>query len=189
MKNRISNYDIMENNLDTLFDGVMADCMYSDPPWGAGNLKYWRTMNNQCGHPVSWNSFLERLLFLYKIHCKENSPLFLETGLRFEKDLIYIFGEPKHVFECIYGSKKNKNLVLCWNVDIVESLEGKSSVDLVYSALKQINLNSNSIIFDPCVGLGNTAKACKRLGYFCYANELNYKRMLRTKKILNFEEI
>ena len=107
------------------------------------------------------------MFFLYRRHCKVNAPLFLETGLRFKEDLISIFGNPNNIFTCVYGVKKNKNLLLCWNVKINESLENKTSIDLVYSALKQTELKKGSIIFDPCVGFGNTAKACKKLNYIC----------------------
>ena len=189
MLSRISNYDIMIDDLDLLFNEEKADCLYSDPPWGSGNLKYWRTINNQVNYEVDWKKFLERILFLYKKHCKNKAPLFLETGLRFKEDLIHVFGKPNYIFTCVYGSKKNKNLLLCWNVKINESLENKTSVNLVYSALKQTKLFENSIIFDPCVGLGNTIKACKKLNYICYANELNKNRMLCSKKIMEFIEI
>lgn len=43
LKSRISNYDIMDDDLSLLLGGEKADCLYSDPPWGIGNLKYWRS--------------------------------------------------------------------------------------------------------------------------------------------------
>ncbi|MFO7180884.1 MAG: hypothetical protein DIU78_019440, partial [Pseudomonadota bacterium] len=38
--------------------GSRADIIYSDPPWGPGNLYFWRTHNGESGRP-SWPGFLE----------------------------------------------------------------------------------------------------------------------------------
>jgi hypothetical protein len=43
--------DIMSDDLDDLFQGAKADVLYTDPPWGEGSLKFWRTLNGQKGHP------------------------------------------------------------------------------------------------------------------------------------------
>ena len=40
MGHRISTRDIMLDDLDDLFLCEKAECLYSDPPWGIGNLKY-----------------------------------------------------------------------------------------------------------------------------------------------------
>ena len=39
-------------------NGNKANIIYSDPPWGLSNLKYWRHHNGQTGHPVDWPRFL-----------------------------------------------------------------------------------------------------------------------------------
>jgi len=43
---RIQHGDI-QNGIDELMSGVKADILYSDPPWGGGNLKYWATYNKK----------------------------------------------------------------------------------------------------------------------------------------------
>jgi 16S rRNA G966 N2-methylase RsmD len=43
---RVQHGDIM-NGLDELMEGDKADFIYSDPPWGQGNLTYWQTMNKK----------------------------------------------------------------------------------------------------------------------------------------------
>lgn len=189
MLNYITNFDIMENDLSILFkDNIKANALYSDPPWGESNLKYWRTMNNQVGYEVNWMEFLYRLKYLYNRYV--DGPLMLETGLRFEKDLIHVFGEPIKKYICVYGSKKNKNLLMIWKGSPFIDLTGKSGVTLVYDCLRSIfNDEQKRIIFDPCVGLGNTVKACKKLGWNVRANELNKERMLRTCDIMNFRKL
>jgi len=33
--------------LDSMLAGERVDILYSDPPWGDGNLAYWQTMNRK----------------------------------------------------------------------------------------------------------------------------------------------
>jgi hypothetical protein len=176
----------MLDNLDDLFKGEKADCLYSDPPWGLGNLKYWRTMNEQKGHNVDWFKFLERIKFLYEHHIR--GPLFLETGLKFEKDLEEVFGKPDARYQCLYGSgsKKLPNVLLCWGIVPGKSPAGMSGFDVPYTVISSLPTIPKSI-FDCCVGLGTTAKVCKKINATCYANELNTKRASSTMKILDFE--
>jgi hypothetical protein len=178
----------MLDNLDDLFKGEKADCLYSDPPWGLGNLKYWRTMNSQKGHDVDWLRFLERIKFLYERHV--NGPLFIETGLRFEDDLIKIFGEFLARYEIVYGSgsKKLPNVLLCWGAIPRKSPAGMTGFDVPITVLSSLPSIPKSV-FDCCVGLGITAKVCKKIGAVCYANELNKKRAEKTIKILDFERV
>ncbi|GHV78618.1 hypothetical protein AGMMS49944_04090 [Spirochaetia bacterium] len=185
MGHRISNRDIMLDDLDDLFQGEKADCLYSDPPWGLGNLKYWRTMNGQKGVNVEWIAFLERIKFLYQRHVK--GPLFLETGVRFQGDLEGVFGKSDAVYTVIYNTKL-PNMVMCWGAVPRQSPEGTSGIQTPYTVLSTYGTIPNSI-FDCCVGLGIVAKTCKKLGATCYANELNPKRMAVTQKILPFETV
>jgi len=188
MSHRITIRDIMVDDLDDLFQGQKAECLYSDPPWGIGNLKYWRTMNKQKGHNVDWFNFLERIKFHYNRHV--SGPLFLETGLRFEGDLGKVFGKPDARYEIIYGSGNRllKNLLLCWGAIPQKSPEGMQGIDILYTVLSSLEKIPKSV-FDCCVGLGTTAKVCKKLGAICYANELNPARAAATMKILPFEVV
>jgi predicted methyltransferase len=61
-------------------------------------------------------------------------------------------------------------------------------VDILYTVLSSLPSIPKSV-FDRCVGLGTTAKVCKKIGAVCYANELNPKRAAKTMKILDFEFI
>jgi len=186
MGHRISIRDIMIDDLDDLFKGEKAECLYSDPPWGLGNLKYWRTMNEQKGHNVDWINFLKRIKFLYERHVQ--GPLFIETGVRFEDDLAGVFGKPDAKYGILYGpgNKKLPNILLCWGAVPGKSPGGMTGFDVPYTALSSLPMIPKSV-FDCCVGLGTTAKVCKKISAVCYANELNPKRAERTKKILNFE--
>jgi hypothetical protein len=176
----------MLDDLDDLFQGTKADVLYSDPPWGVGNLKFWRTHNHQKGHPVDWNGFVERIKFLYQRHV--HGPLFLETGMKFEGDLVKVFGKPDHRYEIVYGGTNLPNLLLVWGANPTVSPEGKKGYNVPYSALSSYE-KKPTLIFDCCVGLGTTAKVAKALGATCFANELNPERAARTMKIMDFKLI
>ena len=185
MKSRISVRDIMLDDLDNLFNGEKTDAMYCDPPWGIGHIKYFRTLNGQ-KHKQSddWLLFLERLKYLYNRHVK--GPLFLECGPRFVNDLIQIFGEPSAKYECKYGANL-PFFVLCWGAVPSNPVKFKDW-RIPYTILSTISPIPKSV-FDCCVGLGQTARACKEIGAVCYANELNPLRAKKTMKILNFEQV
>jgi len=188
MKNRISTRDIMLDNLDDLFNGEKAESMYCDPPWGIGLIKYFRKLNGQTAEHDNWLSFLMRIKFLYERHV--NGPLFIQIGLRLEKDLVQVFGEPSARYKCLYGSGKNKSpcALLCWGAVPSKSPEGLNNTPILTTVLESL-LKKPKSVFDCCVGLGMAARACKKLGIVCYANELNPKRVAETMKILDFEAV
>ena len=186
MPHRITMHDIMTNNLDDLFTGEKADILYSDPPWGEGNLKYWRTFNGQKGHPVNWIEFIKRVKYLCDRHV--TGSCFIETGVKFEKDIITIFGEPQGRYEIIYSNKNLPNILLGWGEQPKLSPHGKKGFDVPFTVISSLPTKPRSV-FDCCIGLGMTAKVAKKLGIICYANELNPKRAERTMKILDFSLI
>ena len=145
-------------------------------------------MNEQKGHDVDWFKFLSRIKFLYQRHVE--GPLFIETGVRFEHDLVTVFGQPAAVYQILYGSGKQKlpNILMCWGAVPGESPAGMTGFDVPYTTLSSLPSVPKSV-FDCCVGLGTTAKVCKKIGAACYANELNPKRAARTMKILDFEKV
>ena len=186
MGHRITIHDIMTNDLDDLFQGQKADVLYSDPPWGEGNLKFWRTHNGQKGHHVDWVAFMRRLKFLADRHVK--GSLFIETGMRFEKDVESVFGKPqgRYVIKYKGGGQILPNLLLGYGEQPKNDPTGKTGFDVPFTALSSLPTPPKSV-FDCCVGLGTTAKVAKKLGILCYANELNPKRAAKTMKILDFE--
>ena len=145
-------------------------------------------MNEQKGHDVDWFRFLERIQFLYERHVC--GPLFIETGVRFEDDLVKTFGQVSARYEILYGSGGNKlpNILMCWGAVPTKSPAGMTGFNVPYTTLSSLP-NIPKSVFDCCVGLGTTAKICKKIEAVCYANELNPKRAAKTMKILNFERV
>jgi hypothetical protein len=175
----------MTSDLDDLFQGNKADVFYSDPPWGAGNLNFWRTYNGQKGHDTDWMKFVRRVKFLADRHT--TGPKFIETGLRFEQDIIAVFGKPQGRYIIRYkgGGKVLDNLLLGYGEQPKLDPSGKTGFDVPFTVLSSLPTPPKSV-FDCCVGLGTTARVAKKLGLVCYANELNPKRAAKTMKILDF---
>ncbi len=42
-KHTVSNEDVQAVNFSELLGGEKAHILYTDPPWGDGNMKYWCT--------------------------------------------------------------------------------------------------------------------------------------------------
>jgi len=184
---RITLHDIMTNDLDDLMQGEKVDVIYSDPPWGEGNLKFWRTYNGQKGHNVDWEKFVRRIKFLCDKHVKPGGSVFIETGMRFDKDIMAIFGQPqgRYIIKYKGGGKVLDNVLLGYGPQPKIDPTGKTGIQVALSVLSSLPTPPKSVL-DCCVGLGTTAKVAKKLGMTCYANELNPKRAAKTMKILNF---
>ena len=160
---RITIHDIMTNDLDDLLQGVKVDVFYSDPPWGEGNLKFWRTHNGQKGHTVDWGMFVRRVKFLCDRHV--SGPVFIETGVRFENDIIAIFGKPQGRYVTKYkgGGKILPNLLLGYGEQPKLDPSGKTGLQVPLTVLSSLPTPPKSVL-DCCVGLGMTAKVAKKLG-------------------------
>lgn len=159
--------------------------MYTDPPWGPGMMKYFRTLNSEVSREdqLDWGKLLRKLKELADVFV--NGPVFIEMGIRFREDVEEVFGKPRAVYFPKYG-KDLTNLLMVYGTHPIVSLDGAKGVSLVYGALKDLRPRS---VFDPFIGLGITARACKRLGAVCIGAELNQKRLAETAKILPFEVI
>jgi predicted RNA methylase len=180
--NRLSNLDITQSQLP--FGTV--DCVYSDPPWGQGNLKYWRTMNKQPDFKVDWLGFVRKFFEHCQRHCP-NGKWYIETGVRFVDDVMSQAPRNGISLECVYraGGKWLPNVLLVFGGEFPNDVPVESDrygINLVKWALAPLPVGSK--VLDPCCGLGTTAKACRQLGLEFYGNELNPARLERTRKVL-----
>ena len=64
---RVRHGNIMDG-IDDLMVGNQADFIYSDPPWGQGNLRYWQTMNKKMNNAspveIDYEKFLPHFFLL-----------------------------------------------------------------------------------------------------------------------------
>lgn len=191
-KHRVKCGNIMDG-IDDLMQGQMADFVYSDPPWGQGNLRYWQTMNHKMTGAapieISYTDFMARYFEIVAKYAKD--VIVIEYGWLWRADVIAQAAANgfKHggVAPSFYSAR---NLPL----DIhLFSKSGKAQVTekfrnaadgkgfKVVSELFSVCCPDNAqIVLDPMCGMGYTAQAAKDRGLTFYGNELNEKRLEKT---------
>ena len=202
MKTVIGNHAItlgsVENNqVETLFSGgEKADIIYSDPPWGDGNMKYWATqcekMTGTRPKQFTYAEMLARFNQLIKNHCK--GAVFIETGPRWEQQVIEamqsIGVQISQVVRIVYGSGKTTfpNILICGSVNGVAPIVPPGTENLkgvkLPTSLAIANAVPGGILFDPCCGMGYSAKAAVAAKMRFRGNEFNAKRLALTEKFL-----
>lgn len=166
--------------------GERASVVYSDPPWGEGNLKYWRTHNGQCGHPVSWSRFLRTLTEVVASALKPGGHLFLEMGCRWVDELSRIMGEAGFP-ECsrwgvLYGPAKKPIPNVLWysGPGVTCDPTGMRGEPMTRHVIDSV-AEPDALVFDPCCGKGMTARCAVRAGMRFAGCELNPKRAAITE--------
>ena len=111
-QHKVQCQDIMYG-IDDLMGNDKADFIYSDPPWGQGNLKYWQTMNFKMTgmerNEIDYNNFIYVLFSVLQKYSKDR--VVIEYGQRWNDDIKKLskqFGFIHHgSFENLYnaGSK------------------------------------------------------------------------------------
>ena len=196
-KHRVRHGDVTQG-IDDLMAGDKADLIYSDPPWGSGNIKYWATMNRkmtgQMVEPAPLEDFLTAIFDIVARYAA--GYVAIEYGVRW-RDEIQQRGRqagltPLSVIGVTYTSKRLPLDLHLFSVDgaplppgYVENVQGTSGFDCVkraFAPLAKVALarNPDAIALDPCCGMGYTAEAAKLYGLSFRGNELNAKRLQKT---------
>jgi len=193
-KHRLLCADIMSEAVDSFLAGQRFDVIYTDPPWGDANLKYWNTLlEKYTGKRINqpdYKTMMTRLFELIEKHLGDGIA-FIETGLRWGNMLEDI--APSSLTcaardEVFYrsGSKWAKNYVLqfvrCGNDIEIPSLAGARGVQVVERALEPFS-GLNVKVLDPFCGKGQTARVALKYGMTFYGIELNPVRLEKTKKV------
>jgi hypothetical protein len=163
--------------------------LYSDPPWGDGNMRYWETMHRkmtgvEVGH-VQWRALMEsiaHLAFLAK-------HVFIEMGPRWADELAEILvarGVPNvniH-YGVVYGSKN-------WPLPVIYAGQPYTfapdfptkGYSVPRQAIRSV-ATPGGLLIDPCCGNGYSARAAIEAGMVFHGNELNAKRAEKTRGVL-----
>ena len=88
---KVTNASLENPIVDQLFEnGEKALVLYSDTPWGDGNVKYWATINKRMTGqeitPLKYSQIIDRIIDLAVNHV--DGWIFIETGQRWEKETI-----------------------------------------------------------------------------------------------------
>lgn len=178
----------------------MADLMYSDPPWGEGNIKYWATMNQKMTgelvQPAPLVTFLDSIFSIAQRYV--TSYLLIEYGVRW-RDMIQQRGvqagfTPVSIIDILYRGG-GKLLPLDMHVftrgpqplpaGYVEGVAGSHGYDCVSRAVRPLagllrSPERTPILLDPCCGMGYMAQAAVDNGMAFRGNELNHVRLQKT---------
>ena len=186
------------NGIDSLMDGFQADFLYSDPPWGQGNLRYWQTINKRhTGREKSDIDYAEFLPFYFNMayqHIKDLAVI--EYGVGWRSDVISVCKESGFTHHGVYTSRYGSAAkLLPLDVHIVSKsgtfkmpdedyftkkcyeLRGQHLVSFIFDYLLPEGAES---VLDPMCGMGYTAQATVNKGLAFRGNELNEKRLDKT---------
>lgn len=208
-RHRVQCQDVMLG-VDNLMRDEKADFIYSDPPWGQGNLKYWQTINKRHTgkepSEIDYEMFLPLLFGIFQKYAKD--CVVIEYGEKWRDDIIafakqygFVHGG---VCTSLYGSPSK---LLPLDVHVF-SKSGKYHVDeefkqgcldlrggdlsvFVFGKMMTAEAlaSKDTIILDPMCGMGYTARAAIKYGFRFRGNELNAKRLNVTIKRLQKDSV
>lgn len=181
------------DNLDELYGDKKIDVFYSDPPWG--NLDYWQTLNEKMTGAEKKKTdllkFLQRFFDVAVKYTKDDAPIFVEYGIKWNQQLVEIAMchglKQEAQIEMMYGSparpmilnifSKTGNLNL--SNDYKQSVYHTKGYKSLLAALEPFTKEGITIT-DPCCGLGYSARYAIEHGMAFYGNELNQGRLDKT---------
>jgi hypothetical protein len=180
-----------------------VNILYCDPPWSSGVSKMFATMNRKANEgvspdPLSFDVILSRLM---KFSQSVDGYVMIEMGKEHHHALLEIMRSQPHLknvelheVEWPSGRKQLKAWVVIASTGSypkyeypIQNINGdwKMTSELLANAAQNLALPSDQItVFDPCCGLGITAKSALQHGLRFVGNEFNPARLEKTIKIL-----
>jgi len=191
-KHKVTCGSLISPEVDAMLAGERVDILYSDPPWGDGNLAYWQTMNRKMTGAetpqVKHDELYDRIMGLVRTYV--DGYVFIETGLRWKDYVIQRFLNAGLVrlasFPLTYksGSKLMENVLVSASCSLLLPhfsfnpcpYRGAELVRRVVGSVAR----PGGIVLDPCCGMGYTARAAVAAGMRFRGNELNQARLDKT---------
>lgn len=191
---RVTLGSLVDPQLDnSLLRSDRVRVLYSDPPWGDGNLKYWQTMaqkmTGSTPDQITHDQMRDRILGLITRYV--DGWVFIETGLRWRDywgnalrsvGLAYV---ESHRIWYQSGSKLIENVLISACRATVSPARLGNVSDIRGAALAAhcvaaLPVSPGDILLDPCCGMGYSARAAVGRGMTFRGNELNSKRLDKT---------
>ncbi len=191
-QHRVTHGNVDDAQVDQMLAGERVWTLYSDPPWGDGNMEYWRTMNRKMtGEDVPQISH-DRMLWRFRdlITKYVDGYAFIETGLRWQQPWVENLKASGLVnlqtVRVFYGSssKLYENVLICGSrpgvpAPLLDGAEKLRGLPLPTKCLGAV-ARPRAIVLDPCCGMGYTARAAVANGMIFRGNELNASRLAKT---------
>lgn len=193
MKHKIFNYSIEHPDLLVNFKRELpqkADFAYTDPPWGNGNLGYWKTIaKRQTGkehHQIKQPEMEDCLVNILDQTVKHYA--FIVYGVKETPSLVEKLTNTARVSnvqvvtkEYRSGSKWYKNTMICVTYDNNEiidwsHLEGFKGMKTLYAVIRFAEAENYKTVLEPFVGIGHYLKQLHRDGFTVIGNEYNSAR-------------
>lgn len=190
IQSNIKDFAIDEHLENNYPNGV--DFCYTDPPWGSGNLKYWKTINKKAtmtdAELIDQHILEHRVVNVITNHV--NNYAFIVYGVREADSLMSKFKNSDKVTDVQYyektynsGSKPTKNCVICVTLNnapkrdfsALENLHGTKGLHYVCDMFK----NDYQTVLEMFVGIGYYLKILDKYGYEVVGNELNKARLTK----------
>jgi len=167
------------------------DFCYTDPPWGTGNLNYWKTMNNKA-NPINMTEQLdqEQLEVIVADTICDNviNYAFIVYGIREAESLMKKFKAKPNVKDVQYikkkyqsGSKWYENCIIIVTLNNAEvrdfsELNGQNGIKSLKTVCEMFKGKFRSCL-EMFVGIGYYAKVLDKYGFDIIGNELNAARL------------
>jgi hypothetical protein len=198
---RVRHGNVMDQaGIRELMGSDKAHIMYSDPPWGDGNIKFWATYNKkvtgQVVQPTPLNEFLNRIFSIAGTYCAGH--LLIEYGCRWAADIRargLDRGFQYHGKMNLFYKGGGKTLPLDLHMfsrpgvpmpQAVEAARDSMGYKTLTLAVPPLTRYWNEqgvrqpVILDPCCGMGYTAQAAVDNRMAFRGNELNAARLAKT---------
>ena len=191
-EHRVAVGDVQRGAVREFMRVERAAIVYSDPPWGEGNLRYWRTQAKDSSRPL-WSEFVAEWTASVSDALIPGGALFVEMGLRWAdafSDALASVGRPVSArWKTLYGpSSKLLPVALLYSGPSLRDVFDPSPLrgptlprECVREAAHAMRLDAlpsefRGAVFDPCCGKGYTARAAVAAGMKFRGIELDPKR-------------
>lgn len=195
MKHFITNKNIIDPEVETNIirnfpTGI--DFCYTDPPWGTGNLKYWKTINkkmtNNDNDLIDQNQLEDRVVDL--ITRFVNNYAFIVYGVHQAESIIKKLKEKKNVNDIQYYEKtyasNQKNCIICITLNNnkiidfshLQETKGLKSLKIICKMFK----DKYKSVLELFVGIGYYLKVLDNYNFTVVGNELNANRLSKAIK-------
>lgn len=160
--------------------------VYSDPPWNAGNARYWRTfskLDGEIGNKVDWGMFIDA--FCKQVSSVRAFNVFVEQSkkhidVNIKRMIANEFPAYINKWDVFYNTIHPNVLIYFSDFGhFTGDPSGMKNTAMTRHVFENI-AEAGKIVFDPCVGLGMTARMAHEFDMICYGNELNPTRLKKT---------
>ena len=180
--------DVAQGDVARLMGVERAAVVYSDPPWGEGNLRYWRTMAHDPALP-RWEDFRGQWCAAVACAITPDAAVFVEMGERWADDfatnLAAVGIAVTHRWIVQYGHPTRPNVLLYAGPALPTGFDPSAlSGPALPRACVAAVARPGAIVLDPCCGKGYTARAAVAAGMHFRGVELNALRLEVTERWL-----